>query len=114
MIIMSQFTRFWHLSTYRIDESQETKIFKYCTCPAGRVAYNFHLSCKRMHFSFKSVCNKEHKGVICKMRSSSYRVILSKALVLQDECFGKNYSSFMDFTRNYEWTSAGFYTKLNV
>ena len=40
---------------------QGTKIFKYCTYPAGRVTYNFHLSCKRMHMSFKSVCNKEHK-----------------------------------------------------
>ena len=51
---------------------QETKIFQYCTCPAGRVTYNFHSSCKRMHLSFKSVCNKEHiKGVICKMTSLS-------------------------------------------
>ena len=33
------------------------------------------------------------------------RVILPKAFVLQDECFVKNYSSFLDFTRNYEWTS---------
>ena len=37
-----------------------TKIFQYCTCPAGRVTYNFHSSCKHMHLSFKSVCNKEH------------------------------------------------------
>ena len=35
----------------------------YCTCPAGPVIYNFHLSCKHMFSSFKSVCNKEHKGV---------------------------------------------------
>ena len=48
-----------------------TKIFQYCTCPAGRVTYNFHLSCKHMHLSFKSVCNKEHNGVICNM---SYKV----------------------------------------
>ena len=31
-----------------------------------------------------------------------------KALVLQDECFGKNYSSILDFTRNYERTSGIF------
>ena len=31
-----------------------------------------------------------------------HRVILSKGLVLQDECFGKNYLSFLDFTRDYE------------
>ena len=31
---------------------QGTKIFKYCTCPAGRVIYNFHSSCKHMHLSF--------------------------------------------------------------
>ena len=54
------------------DIQQGTKIFQYCTCPAGRVTYNFHLSCKRiMHLSFESICNKEHKGVICKMTSSS-------------------------------------------
>ena len=41
-----------------------TKIFKYCTCPAERVTYNFHSSCKHMHLPFKSVCNKEHKSVI--------------------------------------------------
>ena len=50
---------------------QGTKIFQYCTCPAGRVTYNFHSSCKHMHLSFKSVRNKEHKGVICNMTSSS-------------------------------------------
>ena len=47
--------------------TQGTKIFQYCTCPAGRVTYNFHLSFKHMHLSLKSVCNKEHKGVICYM-----------------------------------------------
>ena len=31
---------------------QGTKIFTYCTCPAGLVTYNFHSSCKRMHMSF--------------------------------------------------------------
>ena len=40
---------------------QGTKIFKYCTCPAGRVTYNFHSSCKHMHMSVKSVCNNEPK-----------------------------------------------------
>ena len=50
---------------------QGTKIFKYCTCPARRVTYNFRSYCKHMHLSFKSVCNKEHKGVICNMTSSS-------------------------------------------
>ena len=68
-----------------------------------------------MHLSFKSVCNKEHKRVICNMTSSSNssqstrpRVILPKALVLKDECSGKNYSSFLDFPRNYERTSGIF------
>ena len=86
--------------------NQETKIFQYCSCPAGRVTYNFHLSCKHVHLSFKSVCNKEHKGIICNLTSSSNS---SKALVLQDECFGKNYLSFLDFTRNYERTSGIFF-----
>ena len=51
--------------------TQGTKIFQYCTCPAGRKTYNFHSSCKHMHLSFKSVCNKEHKEVICNMTPSS-------------------------------------------
>ena len=49
-----------------------TKIFQYCTCPAGPVTYNFHSSYKPMNLSFKSVCNKEHKVVICNMTSWSY------------------------------------------
>ena len=32
-------------------------------------------------------------------------VILPEALILKDDWFGKNYSSFVDFTRNYERTS---------
>ena len=36
------------------------------------------------------------------------RVIPPKALILQDECFGKNYSSFLDFTCNNEQTSGIF------
>ena len=47
--------------------SQGTKIFQCCICPAGRVTYNFHSSCKHMHLSFKSVNNKENKGVICNL-----------------------------------------------
>ena len=50
---------------------QGTKIFQHCTCPAGPVTYNFHLSCKHMQLSYKSVCSKEHKGLICNMTSSS-------------------------------------------
>ena len=51
------------------------------------------------------------------MTSSSYssrstrpagRVLWEELLVLQDECFGKNYSSFLDFTCNYERTSGIF------
>ena len=36
------------------------------------------------------------------------RVTLPKVLVLQDECFGKNYSSFIDFTHNYKRKSGIF------
>ena len=69
---------------------QGTKIFQYCTSPAGRIPYNFHF-CKHMHLSFKSVRNKEHKQVICNMTSSSYpsqstrptgRVLWEELLVL--------------------------------
>ena len=47
-----------------VSLGQGTKIFQYCTCPAGGVTYNFHSSCKHMYLSFKSIYNKEHKGVI--------------------------------------------------
>ena len=62
-----------------------------------------------MDLSFKSVCNKENKRVICNMTSSSssFQSTHSVGLV-QDECFGKNYSSFLDFTRNYEQMSGIF------
>ena len=50
-----------------IDQTQGTKIFQYCTCPAGQVTNHLHSSCKHMHLSLKSVCNKEHKRVICNM-----------------------------------------------
>ena len=79
--------------------TQGTKIFQYSTCPGRQVTYNFHSSCTHMHLSFKSVCNKEHKAVICNMTSLSNS---SQALVLEDECFGNNYSSCLDFTRNNE------------
>ena len=44
--------------------SQGTNILQNFSCPAGRVTYNFHLSCKHMYLYFKSVCNNEHKGVV--------------------------------------------------
>ena len=71
------------------------------------MTYNFHSSCKHMHF------NCPLKVYAIKNVTELYviglpGVILPKALVLQDECFGKNYSSFLDFTRNYERTSGVF------
>ena len=62
--------------------AQGTNIFKYCTCPAGQVTYNFHSFCKHKHLSFKSLCNKEHKGVICNMTSSSDSFLRKGLLVL--------------------------------
>ena len=67
---------FWPLvplgkSEWMFNSRQGTKLFKYCTCPAGWVAYNFHSSCKHMHMSLKSICNKEHKWVICTTTSLS-------------------------------------------
>ena len=55
-----------------------------------------------MHLSFKSVCNKEHKGVICNMTPSSNS---SQSTRPTGRVLGKDYSSFPDFTHNYEWTS---------
>ena len=53
-----------------------TILHAYTGCLAVCVEYSdknisiLHLTCKHMHLSFKSVCNKEHKGVICNMTSS--------------------------------------------
>ena len=58
-----------------------------------------------MHLSFKSICNKEYKGVICDMTSSSNS---SQSTRPTGRVLGKNYSSFLDFTRNYERTSGIF------
>ena len=60
-----------------------------------------------MHLSFKSVCNKEHKGVICNMTSSS-----NSFQSTQDECLSAlgRITSFLDFTRNYKRTSEIFAT----
>ena len=67
--------------------------------------YNFHPSCKQMHLSFKSICNKEHKGVICNTTSPSNP---SQSTCPTGRVLGKNYSSFLDFTRNYERMSGIF------
>ena len=53
------------MAQLKINNSfQGTKIFRYCTCPAGRVTYNIHSSCKHMYLPFKSLYNKNHMGVI--------------------------------------------------
>ena len=49
----------WFDSLHPTNNLQGTKIFQYCTCPAGQVTYNFHSPCKHMHSSLKIVCNKE-------------------------------------------------------
>ena len=84
---------------------QGTKIFQYCTCPAGRVTYNFHSFCKHMHLSFKAYAIKNIRELYVIWFPW---VILPKALVLQDERFGKNYSTFLDVTHNYKRTSGIF------
>ena len=46
-----------------------------------------------MHMSFKSVCNKEYKGVICNMTSSNNS---SQSARPTGQVLGKNYSSNLD------------------
>ena len=70
--------------------------------PAGRVTYNFHSSCKHMHMSFKSVCNKEHKGVICNMTSSS---ISSQSTCPTGQVLWEEFLVLSRFHRNYQRTS---------
>ena len=62
-----------------------SKIFQYFTCPAA--TYNFHSSCKHMHLSFKIVCNKEHKGVMCNMTplSNSAQTTRPSGRLLREE-----------------------------
>ena len=104
---MTAFKIFVHMTSYTTKSYaiQGTKKFQYCTCPAGRVTYNFHSSCKHMHLSFKSVCNKEHKGEICNRTSLSNS---SQSTRPVGRVLGKNYLSFLDVTRNYEQTSGIF------
>ena len=75
---------------------QGTKIFQYWTCPAGQVTYNF-----TQHLSFKSVCNREHKGVKCNMilRSNSSKSTCPTGWALCEE-----FIYFLDFTCNNEGT----------
>ena len=54
-----------------------------------------------MHLSFKSVLRELYVIWLP-------RVILPKALILYDKYFGKNYSSFLDFTCNNEGMSGSF------
>ena len=52
-----------------------------------------------MYLSFKSICNKEHKGVICIMTSLSNSAQSTHPV---GRVLGKNYPSFLDFTGNYK------------
>ena len=63
-----------------------------------------------MYLSFKTVRNKEHKGEIGNMTSSSNSSQSTCPVVIQDECIGKIYSSFPDFT---DGADNCFYGKLN-
>ena len=60
MLVLKEEIKIWYIH----QDPGGTKIFQYCTCPAGRVTYNFHSSCKHLNLSIKRVYNKEHKGVI--------------------------------------------------
>ena len=92
-----------------------------------------------MYLSFKSVCNKEHKGVHFVMTLYVIRLIIKvpyitakmiftqfikdltvntqkmlvspsdiSTLPVGHQCFGKNHSSFLVFTHNYEQMSGIF------
>ena len=65
------------------------------------MTYNFHSPCKHMHLSF----NKEHKGAICNMTSSSNSSQSTRPL---GQVLWENYLSCLDFTRNYELMSGIF------
>ena len=79
------------------QQAQGTNIFQYCTCPAGRVTYNFHSSFKHMHLSFKSVCNREHKGVIC---NKTYKVPYITAKMIFTQLFSERSASHIMTTVN--------------
>ena len=58
-----------------------------------------------MHMSFKSVCNKELKGVICNTTSLNNS---SQSTCPVGRVLGEELLVFLDFTRNYEQTSGIF------
>ena len=74
------------------------------------MTYNILSSCKHMHLSLKSICNKEIKGVICIMTSSSNS---SQSTCPTGRVLGKNYLSCLDFTHNYKQTS-GIFVALDI
>ena len=69
------------------------------------VTYNSHSSCNHIHHPLKENAIKNIRELYVIWLPC---VIHPKALVLQDECCGENYWSFLDFTRNYERTSGIF------
>ena len=61
------------------------------------MTYNFHSSFKHMHLSFKSVCNREHKGVICNM---TYKVPYITAKMIFTQSVSKSSASHIMATVN--------------
>ena len=73
--------------------------------PLGEDGANFSLQLSS-RTQFTKINNKK---VIAENQCEKHKKSsLNIALVLQDKCSGKNCSSFLDFTRNYEWTSGTF------
>ena len=60
------------------------------------MTYNFHSSFKHMHLSFKSVCNREHKG-ICNM---TYKVPYITAKMIFTQSVSKSSASHIMTTVN--------------
>ena len=54
---------------FMLPEGTAHGVQKYFNIATWRMTYNFHSSCKHMHLSFKRMCNKELKRVICNMTS---------------------------------------------
>ena len=75
--------------------AQGTELSQYCTCPARRVICNMHVSCKHMRLSFESVCNKEHKGVICNM---TFKIQVEESLY---HCLNDLLSQFHSLTNSF-------------
>ena len=104
LLILYRGQKYFNIALVLQDEGLILHILMYGECVCRTSEYcnlQFSLVLQTHSPYIKRICNKEHKGVICNMTSSSNSSQSTRPT-------GENYSSFLDFTRNYQGTSGIF------